>query len=205
MARRSSPLRLYGFPLSGHSHRVKLLLSLLELPFEEVHVDLPKGAHKREEFLARNVFGQVPVLEDGDLALADSNAILVYLATKYDDARRWWPVDPAEQAAAHRWLSVAAGPLAYGPAAARASVVFNRPRDPRHAEIAKGLFTTMERHLAGRSWLASDRPTLADVAMHTYTAHATEGELSLEEFPLVRAWLARVEALPGFVGMQRAR
>lgn len=200
----TTPIRLYGHPLSGHVHRVRLMLSLLRLHFDEVTVDFAKGEHKRPEFLARNVFGQVPVIEDAATTLADSNAILVYLASVYDESRRWWPAAPADQARVQRWLSVAAGPLAYGPAAARVAVVFKRPDNPAARAIATQLFTTMEAHLSGRSWLAADHPTLADVAMYTYTAHAPEGAVSLEPFVRVREWLARVEALPGFVGMVRS-
>jgi len=204
VAHPSAPLRLYGFPLSGHAHRARLFLSLLGLSFEEVPVDLANGAHKQPEFLARNVFGKVPVLEDGAVTIADSNAILVYLATKYDDARRWLPVAPEAQAEVQRWLSTAAGPLAHGPAAARLSEVFGAPRNPAHGEVAKDLFATMERHLQGREWLASDHATLADLALYTYTAHAPEGRIALDAYPRLRAWLSRVEGLPGFVPMARA-
>lgn len=203
MARPSTPIRLYGFPLSGHSHRVRLLLTLMKLPFDETTVDLAGGAHKRSEFLARNAFGQVPVIEDGSTTVPDSNAILVYLATKYDEPRTWLPVDPATAAQVQRWLSIAAGPLAYGPAAARLSTVFGAPRDPAHLEIAKVLFTTVEAHLEDRDWLATSHPTIADLAMYTYCAHAPEGGASLEAFPRLRSWLSRIEGLPGFVAMAR--
>lgn len=201
MARPTAPIRLYGFPLSGHVHRVRLLLTLLDLPFEETAVDLAGGAHKTPTFLARNVFGKVPVIEDGEVTLADSNAILVYLASKYDDARRWLPTAPVAQGEVQRWLSVAAGPLAYGPAAARAAELFGAARSPVHAELAASLFTTVERHLDGRRWLAGDDATLADLAMYAYTARAPEGRISLEPYPRVLAWLARVEGLTGFVPM----
>ena len=201
MTRPTSSIRLHGFPISGHCHRVQLMLSLLGLPFDSVTVDLPAGAHKQPAFLARNVFGQVPVLEDGGLTLADSNAILVYLALTYDASRRWLPASPAVQAEVQRWLSVAAGPLAYGPAAARVAVLFGRPDNPAARTAAVQLFTTMEQHLEGRDWLATDHPTLADVAIYSYTAHAPEGAVSLAPYPRLRGWLARVQALPGFVGM----
>lgn len=151
------------------------------------------------------MFGKVPVLEDGPLTIADSNAIMVYLATRYDEARRWLPAAPEAQAEVQRWLSIAAGPLAYGPAAARLSEVFGAPRNPAHIAAANDLFSTIERHLEGRDWLASDHATLADVALYTYTAHAPEGGVSLDPYPRVRAWLSRVEALPGFIPMTRAK
>jgi len=195
------PIRLYRHPLSGHAHRVQLMLSLLQLPCELIDVDLLAGAHKAPDFLARNAFGQVPVIEDGDVTLADSNAILVYLALTQDAPRRWLPTDARTQAAVQRWLSVAAGPLASGPAAARVAVLFQRPPNPQAAETARQLFAVMEQHLAGRDWLAAGHATLADVAMYSYTAHAPEGGIALAPWPRLRAWLQRVEALPGFVGL----
>lgn len=201
----ASPIRLYRHPLSGHAHRVELLLSLLRLPFERVDVDLKGGAHKTPEFLSKNAFGQVPVIEDGDVTLADSNAILVYLAARYDASGRWLPRDPVAAAHVQRWLSVAAGQLAAGPAAARAASVFGRKLDVEQAKgIAAQLFAVIDQHLANQRFLAGDEPTLADVAIYTYTAHAPEGGVSLDPYGNLRAWLARVEALPGFVPMKRA-
>jgi glutathione S-transferase len=111
------PIKLYGFKLSGHSHRVELMLSLLGLPSEFVLVDLTQGAHKTPEFLASfNRFGQVPVIDDNGTVLADSNAILVYLATQYGNGQ-WLPADALGQARVQRWLSVAAGQLHVGPPA----------------------------------------------------------------------------------------
>lgn len=117
-----NPIRLHRHALSGHAHRVQLMLSLLGLPCEMVDVDLAAGVHKTPDFLARNAFGQVPMIEDGELTLADSNAILVYLALTHDAARRWLPADARTQAEVQRWLSADAGPLAAGPAAARVAV-----------------------------------------------------------------------------------
>lgn len=202
MSLEKTPVRLHRHPLSGHCHRVELFLSLLGVPFELVEVDLPGGAHKTPEFLARNPLGQVPVLEDGNLFLADSNAILVYLALAYDPSRHWYPAEPAAAAEVQRWLSVAAGQLASGPAAARLATVFKRPLDHEQAkQIAGQLFSILEAHLASRPFLAGEAATIADVALYAYTARAPEGGVSLRPYPHMRAWLSRVEALPGFVPM----
>jgi glutathione S-transferase len=123
------PIRLHGFALSGHSHRVELFLSLLGLPFERIDVNLAAGEHKQPQFIARNCFGQVPVIEDGEVTLADSNAILVYLAGRYAPGQ-WMPNDPIGAAQVQRWFSVAAGQLAFGPAAARVVNLFGRRDDP---------------------------------------------------------------------------
>lgn len=199
-----NPIRLHRYALSGHAHRVQLMLSLLQLPCELIDVDLKAREHKTPAFLALNPFGQVPVIEDGNTAIADSNAILVYLASSYDEQRRWWPQGGQAQAAIQRWLSAAAGQLASGPAAARAAVVFQRPQNPQCVVTARQLFDVMDAHLSGQDWLAAEHATIADVAMYSYTAHAPEGGIPLEPWPQVRAWLQRIEALPGFVGMQRS-
>jgi len=198
-----SNIKLYRHPLSGHSHRAQLLLSLLGLEAELVDVDLAAGEHKQDAFLAMNRFGQVPVLTDGDTVIVDSNAILVYLATLYDAARSWLPVAPAAAAEVQRFLSIAAGALAYGPAAARLVNVFNAALDHRQAiETAHNLFAVLELHLDGRDWLAGPQPTIADLANYAYIAHAPEGDVALAGYPNLRAWLARIEALPRFVPMQ---
>jgi glutathione S-transferase len=199
-----SSIKLFRHPLSGHSHRVELLLSLLKVPSELVFVDLAKGAHKQPEFLAINPFGQVPAIDDNGVVLSDSNAILVYLAKKYDSSGRWLPNSPLAAAKVQRWLSVAAGQIASGPATARLITVFGAPYDAE-STIARShaLLQVMEKELSTSRFLAADEPTLADVASYTYIAHAPEGNVSLADYPNVRAWLARIEALPGFVPMQR--
>ena len=198
-------LALYGFNLSGHSHRAELFLSLLGLPFERVEVDLRKGEHKTPEFLGWNPFGQVPVQVDDGRILADSNAILVYLACAYDPDRRWYPVDAPRAGAVQRWLSVAEGPLLMGPAYARLVGLFNARHDLARAQAtARQLFEVMEWHLRTEGGcFAAGRLTIADVALYTYTALAPEGHISLEPYPALRAWLEMVESLPGFVPMAR--
>lgn len=195
-------IKLFRFTLSGHSHRAELFLSLLGLPVDPVDVDLPGGQQKSAAYLAMNPFGQVPVIQDGDVTVADSSAILVYLARRYG-AAHWLPSDAAGAAQVQRWLSVAAGQLAYGPCAARLITVFKRPFDADEVIArAHALFAVMEQELAAHPWLVpGEAPTLADVANYTYTAHAPEGNVSLDPYPAIRAWLARVEALPGFMPM----
>ncbi|MEO1017817.1 MAG: glutathione S-transferase [Pseudomonadota bacterium] len=195
-------ITLYRHALSGHSHRVQLFLSLLELDYELVDVDLAGGAHKAPDFLKLNAFGQVPVLEDGAVMLADSNAILVYLARTYGKGR-WLPALPVGEAQVQRWLSVAAGQVAYGPASARLVNVFGAVLDHERAKtIAANLFAVMEAELGQQSFLVGEEPTIADIANYSYIAHAPEGDVSLEPFPGIREWLKRIEALPGFVPMQ---
>lgn len=198
----STSLRIHRHPLSGHSHRVQLFASLAGIPHTLVEVDLRAGAHKQPAFLALNPFGQVPVIEDGDVVVADANAILVYLARRY--APEWLPDGDVEAAQVQRFLSLAANELAHGPAAARLVTVFGAGLDHALAQRrAVALFERIEAHLEGRTWLVGNRPSVADVAHYSYTAHAPEGGVDLAPFPRIRDWLARIEALPGFVAMQR--
>jgi glutathione S-transferase len=193
-------MKLYYFPLSGHAHRAQLFLGLLGVEHELIHVDLKGGAHKGDAFLALNPFGQVPVLEDGSIVVPDSNAILVYLAKKYGRTD-WLPETPAEAASVQRWLSVAAGQIAFGPCAARLVTLFGAPFD--HAEVvarAHAILKLVEQQLAGRDWIVGGpEPTIADVALYSYIARAPEGGVDLSSYKEVLAWLQRVEALPGFV------
>lgn len=193
------PIRFHRFALSGHCQRVEWLLHVLELPVETVDVDLRGGAQRSASFLALNPLGQVPVIEDGETVIADSNAILVYLAAEYGGGR-WLPTRSRELAELQRWLSIAAGPLASGAAAARALHLFARAGDPTPArQRAHALLGTMNTHLASRPFLVGSELGLADIANYAYTAHAPEGGVKLDEYPNVRAWIARVQNTPRFV------
>jgi glutathione S-transferase len=197
-------LKLHRHPLSGHSHRAQLALSLMGLPHELIEVDLMKGAHKSPEFVKLSPFGQVPVLDDDGTIVFDSNAILVYLATKYDADRRWLPRDPKGQADVQAWLSVSAGQIAYGPAAARLITVFGAKLNADDViGRSHGLLKVMDAQLATRSFLVGNEATLADMAGYSYISAAPEGNVDLAGYARVRAWLARVEALPGFVPFQK--
>ncbi len=189
-------MKLYHVTLSGHAHRARLLISLLGLSAELVEVDL---ANKPAAFLELNPFGQVPVLDDDGVVVADSNAILVYLAKK-TGRQDWLPEDAQGAAAVQRWLSVAAGELAYGAAAARLVTVFGARFDADEV-IARAhvMLKRLEAHLAGRDWLVGQHPTIADVALYSYVARAPEGNVDLSGYPTVLRYLARIEALPGFL------
>lgn len=193
-------MKLYHFPLSGHAHRARLFLSLIDAEVEVIDVDLSAGEHKQPDYLKMNRFGQVPVLVDGDKVIADSNAILVYAAKKFGRTD-WLPETPAEAAAVQRWLSVAAGQIAFGPAAARLITVFGAAFSPDEViGRAHDVLTVIEAELAGRDWIAGGpKPSVADVALYSYIARAPEGNVDLSGYLEVNAWLSRIEALPGFV------
>lgn len=196
----TSTILLHGTKLSGHVHRVELLLRMLDLPFE--FVPAPADVRAGGAFRKLNPLGQIPVLQDGALTLADSNAILVYLAKRYAAGSNWLPEDALGAAAVQRWLSIAAGEVMYGPASARALAQWGMPCDPARAKVvAARLLGFMEAHLAAHEFLAAPHATIADLACYTYVRHAPEGGVNLDGYPALHAWFARVEALPRFVAM----
>jgi glutathione S-transferase len=195
-----STIVVHGTVLSGHTHRVVSFLTILGLPHR---LELaPMEVRQTPEFRALNPLGQIPVLQDGDVVLADSCAILIYLAKRYAGGTQWLPEEPVAAAQVQRWLAIAAGELKYGPAAARVITVWRGAGDLAVAQaIAARLLRFMDGHLSQQRFLAADHPTIADVACYSYVAHAPEGRISLDEYSHVRAWMARVEAIPGFTPM----
>lgn len=201
----TTPVKLYRNPKSGHCHRVELMLSFLEIPYETIDLDMANGAHKAPDYLKLSPLGQVPAIDDQGTTMSDSNAILTYLVSRYGNEAAWVGETPFEKAEIQRWLSIAAGEIASGPAAARLVTVFGAGLDHDAAKAkAHALFEVMNAALDGRTFLVGDHVTIADVAAYSYIAHAPEGGVSLDLYPHIRSWLARIEAQPKFIGMAKS-
>jgi glutathione S-transferase len=194
---------LYGHALSGNTHKVRLLLAFLKIPYQERPVDVVSGEHKLPDFLRVNPLGQVPAFVDEvGPTLHDSQAILIYLAAKHGSGR-WWPNDPIGQGKVAQWLSFAANEIHNGAALARMHHLLGVPCDLGAVqEAATRSLDVLEDHFRGREWLELDRPTVADCAVFPYIALAPEGGVSLEGRPGLAGWLDRVRSLPDFVTMQ---
>jgi len=191
-------MKLYDLELSGNCYKVRLFAALAGIPLEIVPVDFLNGAHKRPPLAGLNPWGEIPILEDGAVVLRDSHAILTYLAGACGD-ERWLPRDPAGLAAVVQWLSTAANEVQNGPASARLVDKFGYAIDKADTlRRANRILPLIDAHLGTRAWLAADRPTIADCAVFPYVALAPEGGVSLEPYPHIRAWIARIKALPGF-------
>jgi glutathione S-transferase len=199
-------MKLYNVGLSGHSHRARLFLSLLGLDYESIEVKLAAGEHKTEPYLVLNRFGEVPVLDDDGVIVPDSNAILVYLAKKHGRAD-WLPEDAVTAAKVQRWLSVAAGKVAYGPCVARLVTVLGLSLNAEEAiERSHQLLAVLDAELRDVVWIAgTETPTIADVALYSYIHHAPEGNVDIGSYTNVIAWLHRIEALPNFLPFQKTR
>ncbi len=193
---------LYDMPASGHCHRVRLFLSILGLDYEKRPMSTRAGKTMPDDYLQLNPLGQVPTFLHDEITITDSTAALIYLAKRFDADGRWLPDDAAGAAAVQRWLSTASGELYRGPVSCRAARLFGRELDVKGAETwAQRLFDWMDAHLESQDWLAGADPTIADIAMYSYTKVAPEGGLDLAPFPAISRWLARVETLPGFEPM----
>jgi len=193
--------KLYDLELSGNCYKVRLLCALLNVPLEIIPVDFLSGAHKKAPLIDLNPFGEIPIFQDGDLVLRDSQAILVYIARKWGNDS-WLPSDPAGLAQVIQWLMVAENEIARGPNDARLHDKFGYKLDVERARNnAVRVLGLLEKRLTSAHWLALYRPTIADIACMPYVALAHEGGVSLKEFPAVTSWVSRVKALSGFIGM----
>ncbi len=195
-------MKLSDLTLSGHCYKARLFISLIGQSAELVPVNLLEGEHKQAPFLALNPRGQVPVLEDGDDRVVDSQAILVYLARRYAD-EAWYSQDALIQARIVGWLSFAANEMHHGPATARVGRLFRRPIDETlTAARALAAMQIVEQQLTEHAWLAeTSAPTIADIAVYPYAALAGEGGIDLVPYPAIRAWCSRIRELPGYIGM----
>jgi glutathione S-transferase len=198
-----SVLTLYNRERSGNCYKVRLMLSLLGLDYEKVAVhregknrnNLPPG------YDSLNPLRQLPVLVADGKPYWGTIAILVFLARKHGGTA-WLPDDAEGEGEVTQWLSLGQNEIFYGLGRAR-SMRANRwhgygTLDEAH-QIAAVALRALEGRLGERDWLALDRTTIADVACYSYTVFAPEGGISLKPYPAVRAWLARIQALPGYL------
>jgi glutathione S-transferase len=195
-------LTFYDASISGNTFKVRLLLAQLKIPHQVVRLDLAKGEARRPEFRKTNPFGRVPFLVEDGFSLAESNAILLYLA-------RGSPLLPAEaraQALLHQWMFFEQNQL-------ELSVGIPRFLRRFHIETPQAVFDhyqpravaalkTMERHLSRRQWLAGEAYSVADIALFAYAHLAPEAGHPLEAYPALGAWLQRVRAQPGFFELE---
>lgn len=195
-------MKLYSSPISGNSYKVRLLLSQLGIPCATIEIDILNGESRTPEFLKINPNGRTPALDDDGFVLAESNAILAYLArgTRYlpDDRRRW--------ALAFQWMFFEQ--YSHEPYIATSRFLLqHRPDSPERAaalaarrEGGWAALKVMEGHLSKNDFFVGDY-TIADIALFAYTHVSHEGGFPLDDFPKIRAWIERVKSQPGFIKM----
>ena len=198
-------ITLYDFEMDDGCYKVRLLLALLGLDGRKIAVDMLPGAEqKRPPLLLLNPLGTLPILTDGDLVLHEAEAIMTYLARRYDEAGTWLPDAPALFGQVMMWLSFAMGPLRSA-SAARLQALFDQPGGDRVLAAQDG-FRVMDDHMtarefAGGAWFVGEGPTLADIALFPAIALSRDCGIEHEAYPALRRWMRRVRALPGFITM----
>lgn len=194
-------ITLYDCDISGSCYKIRFLLNVLSVDYTKVPVDFVNKEHKSDKYLALNAFGEIPIFEDGGLRLRDAQAIMVYIASKYDTARKWYPTDAEAQGKIQQWLSTGGGEV-MNAAAARLVKVLKYPLDLEKLHAgANRVFKIMDDHLANRDFLALDYPTIADIACFPYTALAGEGGIDLAPYKNIQRWIGNMKKVPGFITM----
>ena len=197
-------MRLHSAPRSGNGYKVRLLQGLLGTGCEVIDYDTKGGATHTPSYLeGTNPDGKVPVLElDDGTMLPESGAILLYLA----DDTPFLPEKKTERAHVFRWMFFEQFSLLPNLSRPRLWRMWEIEMTPQKEAELEGLFEAgykalgvMERYLGGREFFVGDRPTVADIALYAYPRLCPEGGYDLEGYPRVRAWLERVEGLPGYV------
>lgn len=202
-------IKLYNYPLSVNCYKQRLLLAILGLEYESIPIDFfPGWEHKSEEFKKINPLGHIPVIDDDGFVLRDAHAILVYLASKYDRTKSWYPVDDPERLGqTAQWMLFAEGTTNTA-SAARLYVTLGYEFDIGAVrEGAHTLFRVLDEHLwfrelEGESWVCGgEHPTVADLAIFPDVILSEEGGISRLDYPALRRWTDRVKRIPGFVTM----
>lgn len=190
---------LHDYLPSGNGYKVRLLLNLLDQPYEYRHYDIVRGETRTPEFLRKNPAGKVPVLElDDGRFLSESNAILYYLAQGTD----YWPEGRWDQARILRWMSFEQYSHEPNIATPRFWLTHLGLNEERKAQLAgkqalgRAALAVMDDHLARQAWFVADRYTIADIALYAYTHVAQEGGFTLADYPNVCRWLERVASHP---------
>jgi glutathione S-transferase len=192
-------MKLWLTDVSGNSYKTRVLTSILKVPCELVYIDATKHEHKKSPLIDMNPRGQVPVMEIEGRIFWDSTAHLTYIARKYG-GEQWLPTEPLAMAEVMQWMALAQNEILFGLQWARGHFVYGKNCDlaacQAHGRKALEMLT---RRLQDHDWLAAERPTIADVACYPYTKRAPEGGVPLDDWPAVNAWLARCEAIPGWI------
>ncbi len=195
--------RLHCFAQSGNAFKVAFMLRALDQPFEPVFVDFFKGISRDEAWREQNnEMGEAPILDDGELRLSQSGAILTYLADKHG---RFGGKDEREKLEVLRWLLFDNHKFTSYFASYRFGYsLAPTPFDPAVMQWLRGrleaVFHIVDRHLAEREWMVGDAPTIADFSLSGYQFFpAAESGIDIAaQFPHIGAWVERLKTIPGW-------
>ena len=200
-------LTLHDYELDDGCYKVRLLLGALGVGYSKVAVDVHPGREQRSpKYLKLNPLGGLPILIDGEVVLRGPEAILAYLAQKYDPTRAWLPQQPEAFGAVMMWLGFAGGELGSA-SLARWHNMLELPADAAAVDRqSRHAFCIMDDHMTqrefdGGKWFVGSAPTIADIALFPAIALSRDFGVEHDEYPALRRWMRRVRTLPGFVTM----
>nr|WP_302054103.1 glutathione S-transferase family protein [Sphingomonas tagetis] len=196
---------LHEYAASGNCYKIRLTAALAGKALVRREYDIMQGETRTADFLAKvNANGRIPVLQVGERFMPESNAACVYVA----DGTALIPADPFDRADMLRWMfweqynhepNIATVRFWMGWIGEANLNDLQRALLPGKCEAGTAALRLMDEHLAGREWFVGDGPTLADICLYAYTHVAEEGGFALAPWPAVRGWIARVEALKGYI------
>lgn len=200
-------IRLYDYHLDENGFRVRLLLSMLGLSFETVAVDKAPGREQEKpHMLALNPTGTLPILEDGEVRLFGTAAILSYLVRAHAPDSPWLPADAADFGRVQQWLGFSGRELKPAVDAREAALFTSEGASDSDLSATRRAFRIMEDHMTlrqieGLEWFVGETSTLADLALLPSFALSRDSGIDHDEYPALRRWLRRFRTLPGFITM----
>jgi len=198
-------MKLYCFPPSPNTWKVRAFAHQLGVPLELEIVDLTKGAQRKPEYLALNPTGRTPTLVDGDLELWESSAIMQYLGSQKKSPL--WPDDAKARADIMRWQS---WHLQHWSRACQTFMFENVVKslmkigepDPKALAQAAEMFhqeaAVLDKHLGAHPYLVNDQLTLADFTVVAPLFYAEPAKMPVEKYGNIKRWFGKQAALPAW-------
>lgn len=187
------------FAQSGNSYKPAILLELAQADWAPVFVDYFRGETREPDYRALNVMGEAPVLEHGDVTLSQSGVILDYLA---DALGAFGAETPAERREIWRWILFDNHKLTSYTATLRFMRAIAKTGETPVTDFlhkrAEAAYAVLDAHLAGKTFVVGERPTIADLSLSAYLFFGDEIGVSFEPYANIRAWLERLRGLPGW-------
>ena len=199
-------LKLHGLEISGNTYKAQLLLSIFDIKYQLLPIDIENKQHKSPRFLRLNPRGEFPVLVDNQNIIWDSQTILIYLARKYGD-KHWFPDSALEMATVAQWLSVANGDIFNSLAKARSILKLSYPGNLKDCQQkGKNVLIMIEQHLSSRQskgldWIATEMPSIADIACYPYIALCEQGNIALNNYKSIHNWMSNIQNMSGYISM----
>lgn len=198
-------IKLYDNVESQNGYKIRLALSNMQLKYEWVSLNLQAGEQKQDSFLKLNPNGKVPTLVDGDFAIWESNAILLYLGRRFVP-NTLIPQGLPQLGVMLEWMFFEATQLSRYVGSARFLTRYMPPERVNPQELARTreqanrAIKILNAHLATEDFLAGCY-SLADISCYAQLVVASEGKIGLDDFQAIQKWQRRVEGQPGYISM----